>query len=147
MKFLLPLAALLMAGCATQTYTVAPPPAGPTLAEVQSMVQAHVSDSVIVSQIQNSSSRYVLTASQIIELKNAGTSDAVLNALINTASKPPVPASTTVDDGPYIYPYVYVDPWPWDGWGWGWGPYYHGGYFHGGYRGGGFHGGRHPHGR
>lgn len=160
-KYLLPLAGLLLTGCVTRTYTVTTPPPGPSLAEVQSMLQAHVSDAVIVSQIQNSSTRYAVTADQIIALKAAGASDAVLNALINSANKvPPVQTTTTVDQGPYVYPYVYVDPWPW-GW-WGGGPYfYHGGYYHGGYyhrdyyhggdfhggynRGGSYHGGGSPH--
>ena len=79
-------AGLLLTGCATQSQ-VAKPPAGPTLAEVQAMVQNHVSDATIISQIQTSSTRYHLTADQIISLKQAGVSDAVLNALINTASK------------------------------------------------------------
>ena len=142
-KLLLPLAGLLLAGCVTRTYTVTTPPPGPSVAEVQSMVQAHVSDSVIVSQIQNSSTRYALSADQIIALKAAGASDAVLNALIASASKPTSQTTTTVERGPYVYPYVYVDPWPW-GW-WGWGPYYHGGYYHGGYHGGYYHGGGHHH--
>lgn len=128
---LLPLAGLLLAGCVTRTYTVTTPPSGPTVAEVQSMVQAGVSDPVIVNQIQNSSTRYTLTADQIIALKNAGASESILNALITSVNKPPpVQTTTTVDTGPTIYPYVYVDPWPW----WGWGPYYRGGYYHGGYR-------------
>ena len=100
------------------------------------MAQAQVSDAIIVNQIQNSSTRYALTADQIIGLKHAGLSDAVLTALINSASKPVPQTTTTVVEGPYIYPYpyLYVDPWPlfW----WGWGPYYLGG-FHGGYHGGG----------
>jgi len=109
------------------------------------MVQAHVSDPVIVGQIQNSSARYALTAGQIIALKNAGVSDTVLNAMINTASKPPVQATTTVDQGSYVYPYVYVNPWPWV-W-WGGGPYYYRGYYRGGYYyGGGYHGGGYYHG-
>lgn len=133
------LAMVLVTGCVTRSYTtVATPPPGPTLAEIQSMAQAHVSDSVMISQIQNSSTRYQLTTEQIISLKNAGVSDAVINALINTASKPqPQTTTTTVVEGPYVYPYaypypypyVYVDPWPvfW----WGWGPvYYHGYYYH-----------------
>lgn len=129
--FLLPLAGLLLTGCVTRTYTVATPPTGPSIADVQAMVQAQVSDSVIVSQIQNSSTRYALTADQIIALKSAGASDAVLNAMINSASKAPVQTTTTVEQGPSVYPYVYVDPWPWFWWG---GPYYyHGGYYHGGY--------------
>jgi len=144
-KYLWPLAGLLLTGCVTRTYTVTTPPPGPSVADVQSMVQAHVSDAVIVSQIQNSSARYVLTAGQIIALKNAGVSDTVLNAMINTASKPPVQAATTVDQSSYVYPYVYVDPWPWF-W-WGWGPYYYGSYYRGGYHyGGGYHGGGYHHG-
>jgi hypothetical protein len=144
-KYLWPLAALLLTGCVTRTYTVNTPPPGPSLAEVQSMAQAHVSDAVIVSQIQNSSARYVLTAGQIIALKHAGVGDTVLNAMINTASKPPVQAATTVDQSSYVYPYVYVDPWPWF-W-WGYGPYYYGGYYRGGYHyGGGYHGGGYHHG-
>jgi len=94
------------------------------------MAQAHVSDSVIISQIQNSSTRYQLTSDQIISLKSAGVSDAVISALINTANKPePQPATTTTTVvQPYVYPYapVYVDPWP--GYWWG-GPYYYRGYY------------------
>jgi hypothetical protein len=140
MRFLLPLAGFLLTGCVTRTYTVTTPPSGPSLADIQSLVQAHVSDTVIVNQLQNSSTRYALTADQIITLKAAGASDTVLTALINTASKPPVQTTTTtVEQGPAVYPYVYVDPWPWF-W-WGWGPYSYGGYYRGGgyYHGGGYH--------
>jgi len=128
-KYLIPLASLLLTGCVTRTYTVSTPPPGPSLADVQAMVQAHVSDSVIVNQIQNSSAHYSLTADQIIALKNAGAGDSLLNAMINSVSKAPVQTTTTVEQGPYVYPYMYVDPWPlfW----WGWGPYYyHGGGYH-----------------
>jgi len=137
--WLIPLAGLLLTGCATRTYTTVapPPPAGPSLAEVQTLVQAKVGDAIIVNQIQNSGTRYYLTADQIIALKNAGASDGVINALINTASKPPAQSSTaSVIQQPYVYPPVYVDPWPlfW----WGGGPYYHGydrggGYYHHGH--------------
>ena len=142
-RFLLPLAALLLTGCVTRTYTVATPPPGPSVAQVQSMVQAQVSDTVIVNQIQNSSSRYVLTADQIIALKNAGVSDVVVNALINSASKAsPQTTTTTVETSPYVYPSVYVDPWP--GFWWGWCPGYYGGYYRGDWHGG-WHGGGHRH--
>ena len=133
-KCLLPLVGLLLTGCVTRTTTVSAPPPEPSIAQIQSMVQAHVSDSVIVNQIQNSSSRYTLTADQIIALKNDGASDTVLNALITSVNKPPTQTTTTtVEQGPAVYPYVYVDPWPFWGW-WGWGgPYYRGGwYYHGG---------------
>jgi hypothetical protein len=128
---LLPLAALLLAGCATHNHTAATLPAGPSLAEIQTLAQSHVSDSVIIGQIQNSSTRYHLTADQIISLKTAGVSDGVLQALINTAGKPPAQPTAVVSQPyvypypyPYGYPYAYVGPWP--GFWWGWGPYYHG---------------------
>ena len=129
MKCLWPLAGLLLTGCVTRTTTVSGPPPGPSIAQVQSMVQAHVSDSVIVNQIQTSSSRYTLTADQIIALNNAGASDAILNALITSVNKPAAQTTTTVvEQGPVVYPAVYVDPWLY----WGWGPgYYHGGYYRG----------------
>jgi len=141
-KYLLLLAGLLlMTGCVTRTYTTAAtPPPGPTVAEIESMTQAHVSDAVIVSQIQNSSARYHLTADQIIALKNAGVGDAVLDAMINSANKAPVQTTTTVvEQGPYVYPYVAVEPWPWFWWGWGPHYYHGGGYYHGGYYRGGWH--------
>jgi hypothetical protein len=120
---------LLLTGCVVQPYTVATPPPGPSLAQIQSMVQGHVSDTVIVGQIQNSSTRYQLTPDQIITLKKAGASDAVLNALINSVSKPVVQTTTVVAQPAYAYPYpyVYVNPW------WGPGPYYYGGYYRGGF--------------
>lgn len=153
-KYLLLLAGLLLTGCVTRTYTTATPPPGPSVAEVLSLVQAHVSDAVIVSQIENSSTRYHLTADQIIALKNAGASDAVITALINSASKPAPQTNTTVEQDayvyPYIFPYVYFDPWPWFWWGGGPSYYYYGGY-HGGYHGGYYHhgggGGGFHHGR
>jgi hypothetical protein len=129
-RYLLPLAGLLLSGCATQTHTVATPPPGPSLAEVQCLVQAHVSDSVVVTQIQNSSTRYYLTADQIISLKNAGVSDTVIKALINTASKSPPQTITVVNQYPYYYPYWYGGPWgPY----YYYGVYYRGGYYRGGY--------------
>jgi starvation-inducible outer membrane lipoprotein len=128
-KYLLPVTALLLTGCVTRSTTVSAPPPGPSITQVQAMVQAHVSDSVIVNQIQSSSSRYTLTADQIITLKNAGVSDAVLNALITSVNKPSAQTTTTiVEQTPVVYPYVYMDPWPL----WGWGPgYYRGGYYRG----------------
>lgn len=110
------------------------------------MVAAHVSDSVIVNEIQNSSTVYTLTADQIIALKNAGVSEAVLNALINSVLKVPVQTTTVVEEGPDVYPYVYVDPWPWPWFWWGLGPYYHGGYYRGYHHNGWYHGGGPPRG-
>ena len=126
-KHLLPLAGLLLAGCATHPHTATTPPPGPSVAGIQAMVQAHISDAVIINQIQNSRTRYHLTADEIIGLKNAGASDAVILALINTAAKPPV--QTTAGQPDHVYPpYVYLPPPPFF-W-WGWGPGFHGGGYH-----------------
>jgi hypothetical protein len=114
LAFIIPLTVLLMAGCATQK--PAPTPPGPTIAEIQAMVNAHVGDSVIITEIQNSNARYYLTAQQIIALKNAGVSDAVINAMLNTLKKP-VPPAVEVQ---YVYP-AYSGYGPWGGWG----PYYY----------------------
>jgi len=79
----------------------ATPAAAPQLADSVSQVlqlsQAKVSDSTILSFIQNSSTMYPMTASQIVYLKQSGVSDTVLNAMINqhpamTASSSPAPA-------------------------------------------------------
>jgi hypothetical protein len=63
------------------------PEAAPALATsvsgVLQLSQAKVSDSTILSFIQNSSTGYPMAASQIVYLKQQGVSDAVLNAMIN----------------------------------------------------------------
>jgi uncharacterized lipoprotein YajG len=78
---LLSLAGLLLTGCVTRTETVTAPPRGPSLPEIPVTAQAHVSDLVIVSQIQNYPARYFQTSDQIIALKTAGVSDTVLTAM------------------------------------------------------------------
>lgn len=94
---------MLVAGCATTK-------PGPTLADVEKMVQAQVSDSVIINKIEHSDVRYNLTVEQIIALKKEGVSDAVINAMLKTNQRPV-----------YHQEIYYYDPWPW----WGWGPYYY----------------------
>jgi hypothetical protein len=121
-KCLLALIGLVLAGCATHTDTAGTPRPGPTLDEVKSLVKAHVGDLVIISQIQNSSTRYALTADQIIALKKDGVSDSVIITLINTATNSP--PRTTVIREVYPYPYYYGDPW------WGWGPSFRGYYYY-----------------
>ena len=108
------LMALVVTGCATRTAKSVRQ--GPTLAEIESMTQAKVSDSVIVAQIQNSDGRYALTAEQIIALKQASVGDEVIKAMLETARKPEV-QTITVYQAPYAYPYYGY--WPW------WGNYYY----------------------
>lgn len=124
------LAALVItiSGCATQTTTTqttyAPPP-GPSVADIQAMAQARLSDSIIISQINNSAARYYLTADQIITLKDSGVSEAVINVMLSTVNKPspqPITTTTTVTRPPAVYvtpayaPYGYYGPYgPWCG--------------------------------
>jgi hypothetical protein len=55
--------------------------------EVLQLVQAKVSDSVIISYVQNSGTIYSLKASEIVYLKQQGVSDNVLNAMLNQRSR------------------------------------------------------------
>jgi len=57
-----------------------------SIADVQAMAKAGVSDDVIISQIRNSRTIYHLAAVDVIGLRNAGVSEKVLNFMINTPS-------------------------------------------------------------
>ena len=58
------------------------------LAEVKALVSAGVGDEVILSQIHNSGAVYHLTTAEIIDLKQSGVSEKVIDSMINTASGP-----------------------------------------------------------
>ncbi len=55
--------------------------------QVMQLVQAKISDSVIVNYIQSSSTIYSLSADEIVYLKQQGVSDNVLNAMLNQRSR------------------------------------------------------------
>ena len=57
-----------------------------TIADVKALAEANVSDDVIISQIRNSHTVFHLSASDIIDLHNAGVSSNVINFMINTPS-------------------------------------------------------------
>lgn len=98
---------------AAQDSTAAPAAAGqpaPQLSygvpSVLQLVQAKVSDSIIVNYIQNSGTIYALKADEIVYLKQQGASDAVLNAMLTqrvrltgstepatTTAAPPAPSA------------------------------------------------------
>jgi hypothetical protein len=59
------------------------------LADVKELARAGVSDEVIISQIRNSHSVYQLSTAEIIDLKDAGVSERVIDFMINTASVGP----------------------------------------------------------
>ena len=66
--------------------------------QVLQLVQAKVSDGIIVNYIQNSGTIYSLTAGEIVYLKQQGVSDSVLNAMLNQRSRltgSTEPATTT----------------------------------------------------
>ncbi len=72
------------------------------LADVKALARAGVSDEVILSQIRNSHSVYQLSTAEIIDLKDAGVSEKVIDFMINTASgygsaPPPPPDSSSYE--------------------------------------------------
>jgi uncharacterized membrane protein YgcG len=122
--------------------------------QVLQLVQARVSDGIIVSFIQNSGTIYSLNAGEIVYLKQQGVSDPVLNAMLNQRSRltgstdpaattassttasaqtytpAPQPAVTYVETTPAYVPSstVYVIPdtqtYQYDAWYYGGYPYY-----------------------
>jgi outer membrane lipoprotein SlyB len=107
------------------------------VADVKALAQAKVGDDVIINQIRNSRTVYHLSVADIIDLRNSGVSENVINFMINTpttiggtadvttstttvVSEPPPPApvdTVVVSPGP---DYVWVDgEWIWNGqWVW-----------------------------
>ncbi len=57
-----------------------------SVADVKALVNVGLSDEVILSQIRNSQAVYHLTTAEIIDLKNSGVSEKVIDFMINTAS-------------------------------------------------------------
>ena len=71
---------------APQTYTRVEQGQPLSIADVKSLSEAKVSDDIIISQIRNSHTIFRLSASDIIDLHNAGVSENVINFMINTPS-------------------------------------------------------------
>lgn len=57
------------------------------VADVKALVKAGVADEVVISQIKQSRVVYRLTTQEIIELKESGVSNRVIDFMINTASR------------------------------------------------------------
>lgn len=103
-----------------------------TIGDVKALAKAGISEDVIINQIKNSRTVFHLNAADIIDLRDAGVPDSVINYMINTPSTvaatapttyipqapPPAPVETVVvSPGP---DYVWVDgEWVWNG-GWFW---------------------------
>ena len=110
-----------------------------TVTDIKSLVKAGVSDDLVISQIRNSRTVYHLNTAEILDLKNAGVSDEVIDFMINTPTQvqsgevagvigapPPTPVAEQVIVAPYP-DYVWVGgAWFWFGDRWVWHP----GYWH-----------------
>jgi outer membrane lipoprotein SlyB len=105
-----------------------------SVADVKALAQAGISDDVIINQIRNSHTVYHLSAADIIDLRNAGASNPVIDFMINTpatagaapqasavyvAQPPPPPPVETVVVAPGPG-YIWIGgEWAWNG-GWIW---------------------------
>ena len=110
-----------------------------TVMDVKSLVKAGVSDDLVISQIRNSRTVYHLNTADIVDLKNSGVSEKIIDFMINTptqvqsaqvagvvgtAPPPPLVEQVVVAPGP---DFVWVGgAWVWFGDRWVW----HHGYWH-----------------
>jgi len=121
------------------------------VADVKALARSGINDDVIISQIRNSHTVYHLSAADIIDLRDAGVSNQVIDFMINTPSSigatsgvyapqtstvvvaeppPPAPVETVVvAPGPdYVWidgEWVWNGRWFWVGGHWGYPPYPH----------------------
>ncbi len=94
---------------APQTYTRIDQGQPLQVADVTAMSKAGIKDELIISQIRNSHSVYHLSASEIIELRDAGVSQKVIEYMINTPSTSG--SASTVTTAPQVQT-VYVEQAP-----------------------------------
>jgi hypothetical protein len=59
-----------------------------SVSDIKALAKAGVSDTVILSQIRNSRTVYRLSTAEIIDLKTNNVSEAVIDFMINTSSRP-----------------------------------------------------------
>jgi len=109
-----------------------------TVADVQSLAKAGISDDLIISQIRNSRTVYHLTTADIIALKEAGVSDRVIDFMINTPTRissaqvpgvigpPPPPPERIIVVRPVPDYFWVAGAWLWLGDHWAW----HRGHWH-----------------
>ena len=58
-----------------------------TVVDVKSLVKAGVSDDLVISQIRNSRTVYHLNTAEIVDLKNSGVSEKIIDFMINTPTQ------------------------------------------------------------
>jgi len=82
-----------------------------TLEDIKALSRANVEDDLIISQINSTRTVYHLDVAQIIDLKEAGVSEKVIDYMINTPTALAQPKSVPVYDYHYAvparYPYYY----------------------------------------
>lgn len=120
-----------------QTYATVTQNQPVSLAEVKALARAGVSEDLIISQIKNSRTVYHLIAADIVDLRDSGVTDKVVNYMINTpatvgdatsapastvvvqSAPPPPPTETVVvSPGP---DYVWIGgEYQWNGFAWVW---------------------------
>jgi hypothetical protein len=78
------------------------PPMG--LADIKMLAKAGISDDIILSQIRNSHTVYHLSTAEIIDLKDNGVSQRVIDFIINTpgASPPPPAPQPVIEPTPVV---------------------------------------------
>jgi len=109
-----------------------------TVADVKALAKAGIGDDLVISQIRNSRTVYRMSTADIIDLKNSGVSEKVIDFMINTPTQAPAASVVGTEPSQRVVEQVYVAPdpyyywvgspwfWYWGGWGW------HSGYWHGG---------------
>jgi len=87
---------------APQTYAHVDQGTPLSVTDVKALAKAGISEDVIIAQIKNSRTVFHLTASDIIDLRDSGVTDKVVNYLINTPSTVGATAETTGGTTTYI---------------------------------------------
>lgn len=96
-------AVILAPTCQAQQITAPPAPQAQALtnADVQKMVEAKLSDALIVSKIRASTCGFDTSTDAILKLKSQGASDAVIEAMVACGKQAsPVPAATVAPPDP-----------------------------------------------
>ena len=118
---------------APDTYTRVDQSQPLTLADVKALAKAGISEDVMINQIKNSRTIFHLGAADIIDLRDAGVTDKVINYMISTPTTvtDTQPATTVIQQAPPPLPvetavvapapdYVWIGgEWVWNG-GWFW---------------------------
>jgi hypothetical protein len=135
---------------APQTYERVDQGSPLSLADVKALAKAGIAEDVIINQIHNSRTVYHLSAADIIDLRDAGVTDKVVNYMIDTQNTvgantaatstvvvqqppPPMPVETVVlAPGPdYVWiggEWIWAGGWVWRAGYWGLPPHGHGGW-------------------